>query len=184
MASSKSSLKRFSRKKIFQGYCFDVVRDDVIWPNQKRINRDLILHPGISVILPVLDSKHLILIRQYRYGAGKSLWEIPAGTIDGKETPLACAKREIEEEIGYRAGKWKKITECFASPGFNTERIHCFMASGLKKTQACLEEDEILEMKVFSCREVERMIRKKQICDAKSLVPLLYFFLERKNNDR
>ena len=72
-----------------------------MWPTNKKLSRDLILHPGISVIVPQLDKTHLVLIRQYRYGAGKVLWEIPAGTVDRGESALHCAKREIEEEIGY-----------------------------------------------------------------------------------
>ena len=163
---------------MFRGYCFDVVVDDVRWPNGKRLSRDLILHDGISVVLPLLDSNHVILIRQYRYGAGKILWEIPAGTIDDGESPLACAKREIEEEIGYRARRWKKLTSCFASPGFSTELIHCFLASDLVKSAPRLEDDEILETKIVSMNRLQSMIRRRQIRDAKSLVPLLYFLAE------
>ncbi len=163
---------------MFRGYCFDVVVDDVHWPNRKRLNRDLILHRGISVIVPMLDRNHLILIRQYRYGAGKTLWEIPAGTMGKNESALACAKREIEEEIGYRAKAWKKLTACFASPGFSTEVIHCFLASNLAKTQPNLDDDEILETKTVSMENVRSMIHRRKICDAKSLVALFYFFSE------
>lgn len=179
----KSKVKRFSRKKVFEGYCFDVVVDEVHWPNDKRKLRDLILHPGISVMVPQLDKDHLILLRQYRYGADQILWEIPAGTIQEEETALDCAKREIEEEIGYRAGRWKKLTSCFASPGFNTEMIHCFLAQNLHKTQARLGDDEILETKVVPIQEVEKMILKKKIQDSKSLVALFYFFALRKNHE-
>lgn len=167
------------RKKIFDGYCFRVVVDDVLWPNKKRLKRDLIIHPGISVIVPLLDQDHLILLKQYRYGAGQFLFELPAGTIDKSETPLACAKREIQEEIGYRAKKWLKLTSCFASPGFNTELINCFLASSLEKTEAALEADEILEAKIFTIRKVKKMVMEKKIRDAKSLVALFYFLNRR-----
>ena len=173
MINHKTQL--FSRKKIFKGYCFDVVVDDVRWPNHKRLNRDLILHHGISVIVPLLDRGHLILIRQYRYGARQVLWEIPAGTLDKDESALDCAKREIQEEIGYRAKKWKKLTACFASPGFSTERIHCFLASNLVRTKPDLEDDEILQTKIVSIPDVRSMIQRRKICDAKSLVALFYF---------
>ncbi len=174
-------IKRYSRKKIFNGYCFDVVIDKVLWPNQKRLHRDLIIHPGISVVIPQLDANHLILIEQYRYGAGGRLWEIPAGTIDKGETPLQCAAREIQEEIGYKARKVTKLTSCFASPGFSTEIIHCFVATDLVKTQTALEDDEILRMKIFSLAEVKKMLRARKIRDAKTLVPLLYYFGERRS---
>ena len=175
----KNKAKLLSRKKVMSGYCFDAVNDHVLWPNGKRLKRDLILHPGITVIVPVLDANHLILLRQYRYGAGEVLWEIPAGTIDGRESPLACAKREIQEEIGYKAWRWEKIISFYPCPGFSTEIIHAFAARNLIKTKAALEEDEILEPHVVSLKEVHRMILAKKIRDAKSLVPLFYFLKER-----
>src|SRR3989338_1966797 len=156
-------IKRFSRKRIYKGYCFDVVRDTVRWPNGLKLDRDLIIHTGVAVMIPVVDQKHIILIRQFRYGAGKSLWEIPAGTIHPNETPPACAKREMEEEIGYRATKWKKITTVYPSPGFNTEIIHCYAAYGLRKTKTNREEDEILNARVFSLEKLRNMIRQKEI---------------------
>ncbi len=165
---------------MFRGYSFQAVIDDVLWPNGRRLKRDLILHRGISVMIPLLDPKHMILIRQYRYGAGRTLWEIPAGTIDGRESPLACAQREIEEEIGYKARNWKKIISFYPCPGFSTEIIHTFLASGLVKTKTQLESDEILEPHIFNLKEVARMIKAKQIRDAKSLVPLFYFLTEKK----
>lgn len=177
---SKISIQRFGRKKIFDGYSFQVVVDDVKWPNKNRLRRDLIVHGGISVIIPELDKNHLVLIRQYRYGANQYLWEIPAGTIHKKESPLLCAKREIQEEIGYKARSWKTLASFFASPGFSTEIIHAFLAKGLIRTQVALEEDEILEAHVFTLSEVREMILKRQIRDAKSLVPLFYYLLQRK----
>lgn len=168
--------KRLKRTPIYRGYCFDVVRDFVIWPNEKKLDRDLIIHRhNISVMVPVLDKNRLILIRQYRYGAQGRLWEIPAGTIGAKESPLACAKRELVEEIGFRARRWKKLAAVYASPGFNTEIIHCFAASGLLQDQQALEGDEIIEARVFTVAQVRAMIRKKQICDAKTLIALFYY---------
>lgn len=175
----KNKVRRFSRKKHFAGYCFDVVVDHVLWPNRKKLHRDLIVHPGISIWVPVLDSKHIILIRQYRYGAGRVLWELPAGTIAKGESPLACAKREIEEEIGYRAAKWKKIMTSFASPGYTTEVIHGFVAQNLRKSQIRLEHDEIIQSRVFSMTQVRQMIIKRQIRDNRSLSLLFYFLAER-----
>ena len=168
--------KRLSRKKVHAGYCFDVVVDRVSWPNGKTYSRDLILHGGIAVVVPCLDDKHLVLLRQFRYGAGgRTLWEIPAGTIDGREKPLACAKREIEEETGYRAHKWEKILSFYASPGFSTELIHAFLARDLYPSRASLEEDEVLETRIVTFKEAAALIRTKKIVDAKSLVPLFYF---------
>jgi ADP-ribose pyrophosphatase len=172
--SSKAKLIR--RRNIFKGYCFDVTSDRVLWPNGVTLERSLIIHPGITVMVPLLDKNHLILIHQYRYGADRVLWEVPAGTLKKAEKPLLCARRELQEEIGYRAWNWKKLASVYASPGFNTEIMHCFLAQELEKTKSCLEPDEILEPKVFSLRETKKMIESGKIKDAKTLIALFYFF--------
>jgi len=176
----KNKVRRFSRELKYKGYCYDVVLDHVLWPNKKKLKRDLIVHPGISIWLPLLDKGRAVLIKQYRYGAGKVLWELPAGTIGAGETPLACAKREIQEEIGYRAAKWRKISTCFASPGYTTEIIHGYIAENLAPVERRLEQDEIIEAHIFTLKEIEKMVRQKKICDARSLSVLHYFFDERK----
>ncbi|HTL48791.1 MAG TPA: NUDIX hydrolase [Verrucomicrobiae bacterium] len=176
---SKTEIKarRLSRKKIYRGYCFDVFLDRVVWPNGQTLDRDLLVHRhDISVMVPVLDRSRLILIRQYRYGAEKYLWEIPAGTIGPKESALACAKRELVEEIGYAAKRWKKLAAVYASPGFNTELIHCFAAEGLVQKKIAHESDEIIQARVFTRAQVKAMIRSREIQDAKTLLALFYFF--------
>jgi len=173
-----STAKRLSRKKHFSGYCFDVVIDKVVWPNHTRLDRDLILHGGISVIVPCIDDNHIVLIHQYRYGADKMLWEVPAGTIAKGETPLACAKREIQEEIGYKASKWKKLAVVYASPGYNTEIINCFEAKGLNRVPIALEHDEIINPRIFTKKQVKRLIKTGKIVDAKSLISLFYYFMD------
>lgn len=168
--------KLIRRRSVFKGYCFDVTSDRVLWPNGATLERSLIIHPGITVMVPRLDKDHLILIHQYRYGADRVLWEVPAGTLKKGEAPILCARRELQEEIGYRAQHWKKLASVYASPGFNTEIMHCFLAEGLQMTKNCLEPDEILEPKVFSLRETKKMIENGKIKDAKTLIALFYFF--------
>ena len=163
------------RKKMYKGYCFEVVDDQVIWPNGKKVKRSLIIHPGISVMVPVLDTNQLILIKQYRYGSKNLLWELPAGTINPGETPLQCAKREIEEEIGYKAKRLEKMISCYSSPHFSTEIVHCFVATDLIKTKINLDDDEIIEAKVFPVKKVKDMINGGKIQDAKTLVALFYY---------
>ena len=172
----RKKAKFLSRKKVYKGYCFDAVEDQVIWPNGKELSRSLIMHPGISVMVPILEVNRIILLKQYRYGAGRVLWEVPAGTISPGETPLQCAKREIVEETGFKASRWKKLTSCYTSPGYNTEVIHCFAASQLCESQASPEEDEVLESKVIAVQEVKNMIKEGKIQDAKSLVALFSYF--------
>jgi|TARA_Y100000310_G_scaffold340879_1_gene438149 ADP-ribose pyrophosphatase len=163
------------REKMCEGYCFEVVADQVIWPNGKKVKRSLIIHPGISVMVPVLDTDRLILIKQYRYGSKNLLWELPAGTINPGETPLQCAKREIEEEIGYKAKRLEKMISCYSSPHFSTEIVHCFVATDLIKTKINLDDDEIIEAKVFPVKKVKDMINGGKIQDAKTLVALFYY---------
>ena len=160
---------------MYKGYCFEVVADQVIWPNGKKVKRSLIIHPGISVMVPVLDTDRLILIKQYRYGSKNLLWELPAGTINPGETPLQCAKREIEEEIGYKAKRLEKMISCYSSPHFSTEIVHCFVANDLIKTKINPDDDEIIEAKVFPVKKVKDMINGGKIQDAKTLVTLFYY---------
>lgn len=169
-------IKRFSRKKIYKAYSFQVVADRVLWPNGKVLKRDLVVHGGISVIVPMPDPKHLVLVRQYRYGADEILWELPAGTIGKNEAPLHCAKREIVEETGYRAGRWKKIAAFYTSPGYNTEKVHCFLAQALTLSEPDPEDDEVLTIKVFTCSQVKQMVKKGIIRDAKTLLALFYLW--------
>jgi ADP-ribose pyrophosphatase len=169
-------LKLLNRKNIYKGYCFDLFEDQVVWVNGKTLDRVLIQHPGISVMLPVLDADRLILVSQYRYGAQADLWEIPAGTINVGEEPLHCAQRELEEEIGYQAKNWSPIVSCYSSPHYSSEMIHAFVAKDLVKTENNLDDDEVIEVRVFSRSDIKEMIRSGQIIDAKSLITLLSYF--------
>lgn len=169
-------MKVLKRKNIYKGYCFDLFEDEVVWVNGKKLDRVLIEHTGISVILPVLDSDRIILVNQYRYGAQEKLWEVPAGTIDVGEKPLACAQRELEEEIGYQARKWTTLTSCYSSPHYSSEMIHAFVAEDLVRTESNLDDDEVIEVGVFSRAEVKAMINSGEIIDGKTLVTLLSYF--------
>ena len=169
-------MKLLNRKNIYKGYFFDLFEDQVVWVNGKTLDRVLIQHPGISVMLPVLDSDRLILVNQYRYGAKKNLWELPAGTIDVGEAPLACAQRELQEEIGFKAESWTPVISCYSSPHYSSEMIHAFVAEDLVKTETNLDDDEVIEVRVFTSDEVKEMLQSGQIIDAKSLITLMSYF--------
>jgi len=169
-------MKLLNRKNIYKGYCFDLFEDQVVWVNGKTLDRALIQHPGVSVMLPVLESDRLILVNQYRYGAHKNLWELPAGTIDVGEAPLACAQRELEEEIGFKADSWTPVVSCYSSPHYSSEMIHAFVAEDLVKTETNLDDDEVIEVRVFTSDEVKEMLQSGQIIDAKSLITLMSYF--------
>jgi ADP-ribose pyrophosphatase len=150
----------------------------------KTTTRGTIRHPGICVIAPFVDDDHIALMRQYRYAADSELWELPAGTLNGREedhrmipieTPEECAARELSEETGYEAETLEKVCECYAMPGMNDEIIHVFFARGLKRNEQSLDEDEIInEIRAFSAGVLEEMIWRGEIRDAKTLVGLFY----------
>jgi len=148
------------------------------------ITRGTIRHPGICVIVPFLDTDHILLMHQYRYAAAKTLWELPAGTMSGRledgrvlpvETPEFCARRELVEETGYEAGKLEKVCECYAMPGTSDELMHVFFAHQLVKRQQSLDVGEVIEeVRSFSLAEIAAMIERGGIHDAKTLVGLFY----------
>jgi len=155
----------------------------------KTTIRGTIRHPGICVIAPFVDDDHIVLMRQYRYAADSELWELPAGTLNGREenqrmiaaeTPEECAARELSEETGYEAEVLEKVCECYAMPGSSDEIIHVFFARGLKRHEQSLDEDEIIyEIRAFSLSELEEMTVRCEIRDAKTLVGLFYAFRRR-----
>jgi ADP-ribose pyrophosphatase len=118
-----------------------------------------------------------LLVRQYRLPAGRLLWEIPAGSIDPGEKPLQTAKRELKEETGYRAKKWKKLISFYPSPGFLTEKMTIYLATGLTAGEATPMGDERIETRWFKAKEVEAAIEAGEILDAKTM--LGYFFWKR-----
>ncbi|NDD62880.1 MAG: NUDIX hydrolase [Acidobacteria bacterium] len=147
--------------------------------------RGTIRHPGISVIVPILDDERILLMRQYRYPAGEVLWELPAGTLNGVEVDGRmkameeaenCARRELQEETGYVAKDISQLGQCYAMPGSSDEMIHIFLARGLSAGKQSLDVGEVIEeVRGFPLSEVRKMIRSGVIRDAKTIVGLLLF---------
>lgn len=150
----------------------------------ETITRGTIRHPGICVMVPFLDDDQIILMRQYRYAADDALWELPAGTLNGREengrmipteTPEECAARELLEETGYEAARWEKVCECYAMPGSSDELIHIFLARNLTMRAQSLDIGEVIyEVRPFGNVELAAMIERGEIRDAKTLVGLFY----------
>jgi ADP-ribose pyrophosphatase len=146
--------------------------------------RSTLRHPGICVIVPFLDNEHIVMMHQYRYAANETLWELPAGTIEGREensrmvpieSPDRCAARELSEETGYEAVRLEKVLEFYAMPGSSDELVHLFFARDLIKRQPDLDSGEIIyEIRGFSVSEIEASIGTGQIRDAKTLVGLFF----------
>jgi len=164
----------------YEGPLFRVLRDKLIEPGGKRSERDVIRHNGSVVVLAVDQSKNkrdpwIVVERQYRHAANQFLWELPAGTLDPGEDPLAGAQRELEEETGYRAKKWKPLVEYYASPGFLGESMKVFLAEGLTPGEAHPEDDEEIELRLVKLSDAVRMIEKGAILDGKTLTSVLLY---------
>ena len=169
-----------SSEVLFEGPVFRVLRDRLIEPGGREGVRDVIRHHGSVVILAIDSTKSkkdpwIVMERQYRHAANQFLWELPAGKIEAGEDPLAGAQRELEEETGYRAKKWKPLTEYYASPGFLCESMKLFLAEGLVAGEAHPEEDEQIELRLVKLSEVVKMIIKGAIHDGKTLSGVLLY---------
>lgn len=166
-----------SSKVVYKGKVFSVTSDKVREPNGVTATRDVIRHSGSVVILPVDESgdePRILLERQYRYAAQEYLWELPAGRIDPGESALAGAKRELIEETGYRAKRWKKALTFYASPGFLDETMTIYMARDLTVGQAQPEEDESIECHLIPLSQAIDMILSGKIHDGKAIAGILW----------
>ena len=169
-----------SSKVVYQGPLFCVRHDKLVEPGGRSNERDVIRHNGSVVILALDTSKSkknpwLVIERQYRHAANQYLWELPAGKLDAGETPLAGAQRELAEETGYRAKKWRPLVEYYASPGFLGESMKVFLAAGLEPGETHLEEDEEIELRLVKMSELLKMIEKGAILDGKTMTSVLLY---------
>ncbi len=169
-----------SSKVVYEGPLFRVLHDKMIEPGGKRSERDVIRHNGSVVVLAIDRSKSksnpwIVVERQYRHAANQFLWELPAGKLDPGEDPLAGAQRELEEETGYRAKKWKPFVEYYASPGFLGESMKVFIAEGLTPGHPHPEDDEEIELRLVKLSDVLKMIEKGAILDGKTLTSVLLY---------
>ena len=158
---------------ILRARTYRVVVDNITMPNGITTDMHVLRHPGAAVIVPVKADSRVVLIKQYRHAIGDYIWEIPAGTLDPPETPLACAKRELVEEAGYSANEWEKLGEILPSPGYSDERIYLFLAADLKPAEQNLDEDELLNVHEFGFDEAMEMIDSGKIEDGKTICGLL-----------
>jgi ADP-ribose pyrophosphatase len=161
---------------IYKGRVFELRHDRVAEPDGVVTLRDIVVHPGSVVVLPVFPDGTVLLVRQYRHAVGRYLWELVAGSMDHPgESAVAAARRELIEEAGYTARRFRKLLDYFPSPGLLGECMHIFVATGLTAGTAQPEDDERIEPKRFRWPEIERMIRNGTICDGKSVAGLLYY---------
>jgi ADP-ribose pyrophosphatase len=179
-AVSQEKAEILSTEVVWEGPLFRVRRDKLVEPGGHTSERDVVRHNGSVVILALDKSKSkkdpwLVIERQYRHAANQFLWELPAGKLEAGEDPLAGAKRELAEETGYGARKWKPLVEYFASPGFLGESMKVFLAEGLIAGEARPEEDEQIDFRLVKLSDVLRMIEKGAIKDGKTLTSVLLY---------
>ena len=159
-------------RSIYKGKIFDVIESD-IRHDDLEYKREIVIHKGSAVMVPVYDDGTIALVRQYRYAAEQFLLEIPAGTLNKDEDPEKAALRELEEEIGVKAGKIEKLSEFYVSPGFLTEKMHLFLATELTETAQRLEEDEILTIERYTFADAFALVRSGEIQDGKTIIGLM-----------
>lgn len=190
MANTLSRKKRrkarlVSSRTVYRGPVFSVTTDHVVEPGGIKVRRDLIHHSGSIVVLAVDDSgstPRILLERQYRHAANDYLWELPAGRIDPGEEELAAAKRELIEETGYRADRWRRILKFYASPGFVAETMAVYLATSLRVGEAEPEEDEVIQKRMLPLPRVLKMILNGTIRDAKTISAVLWLDHVTRNN--
>jgi ADP-ribose pyrophosphatase len=170
---------QLASKRIYTGRVVNLDMDTVRFPDDSTGELEIVRHPGAAAVVPFLSDPHgpdptILLIRQFRYAANGPLFEIPAGRLDQGEKPEACARRELLEEVGVKAGKLERLTTIWTTPGFTDERIHLFWASDLTTGAHAREADEFIEVTPKPLSEVLSLIRDGTICDAKTALGVLY----------
>jgi ADP-ribose pyrophosphatase len=166
-------------REIYKGKIITLNHETVRFPDGSTGEMDIVRHPGASAIVPFMsdptgDDPQLLLLRQYRYAAGGYIYEIPAGRLDGDESPATCAARELKEETGCTAERLEPMYTMFTTPGFTDELIHVFLASGLTHGETAREADEFVDVVIVSLAEALELIRTGEIMDAKSALAILY----------
>jgi ADP-ribose pyrophosphatase len=163
-----------TREVLYEGKIGNFTLVDVELPNGQRARLQMVEHPGAAAVVPFVAPGRILLLRQYRYAAGGTIWEIPAGKLDPDETPEVCAARELEEETGYRAGRLERTGQILTTPGFSDEVIHLYCAYDLVAGRLRHGQSEVIEVREVALAEALAMVDRGEIVDAKSIVGLYH----------
>jgi ADP-ribose pyrophosphatase len=167
--------KTFRRKRVYTGKSVNFSADEIILPDGNKAVREYMEHPGAVCVLPFIDKKNIILVRQYRYPVKEVTYELPAGKIDKNEKPLMCVKRELEEETGFTSKKILKLASFWPTAAFSDEIIHIYAARQLIKGTHSPDEDEFLQTVILPFEKVLEMVKKGKIRDSKSMIGIMYW---------
>ena len=169
-----NNFKLKNSKEIYKGRIIDLRVDEIQYENGATGYREVAAHPGGAAVVALKEDK-IILVKQYRYPLNKSIYELPAGKIDKSEDPVGCAKRELEEETGYKSDNFIKLGEIVSTPGFCDERLYLFLARDLKTGRKNHEEGEYgMETHYFTLQEIEEKIFGGEIIDAKTICAVYF----------
>jgi ADP-ribose pyrophosphatase len=175
-------MKVISSKELLTTKIFSVVEEVAKDPGGFEIQRAIVRHAGSAVILVADEKERVLLVKQYRLPAQKELWELPAGRLDPGENALQAAKREMKEETGFRAKKWTRLTSFWASPGYVEEKMSIFLATELTEGDQEAMDDERIETKWFTRKELHSAILDGRISDGKTLIGYFFWLEQRKLN--
>ena len=174
MKESDFTERQVSSELIFDGIVLHLYRDIIEQSTGQRAVREIIRHNGAVCVIPINDKGEVVCVKQYRYAHAKTMIEVPAGKLDSKdEIPEEAARRELREETGYTAEKYTFIGELYPSPAILSENIHMYIATGLKKGEHELDEDEFLDVVKVPFNKVVEMILNGEIPDAKTQTAVL-----------
>ncbi len=165
--------KTISTKQIYQGNIISVECQTVELPDGREAPRDIVRHPGASVVIPLSDDGQLYMVKQYRKPIDSISLEIPAGKLDHGEDPMVCAERELKEETGLKAEHIRHLLSIHSTPGFSNEILHMYLATGLSEGEACADEDEFITSEKIPVDLLVNMVMKGEITDAKSIIGIL-----------
>jgi ADP-ribose pyrophosphatase len=172
-APREPSERVIESRQIYDGAIIRVRAHEVELPDGRRARREIVEHDPVVAIVPLDAEGNVVLVRQYRLAAGDALLEVPAGVVDEGEDLQAAAQRELREETGYRAAKLEKLSEFIVSPGFLTEVVHVYLATGLSEDETDGDEDEDIEVVRMPLGRALALVREGAIRDAKSVIGLL-----------
>jgi ADP-ribose pyrophosphatase len=162
-----------TKRLVYEGRSITVWQESAELPNGNTAQLDVVRHPGAAAIVPFETADDVLLIRQFRHAAGGTIWEVPAGKLDG-EAPEVCAQRELEEEAGRRAGRVVALGSIWTTPGFTDERIHLFAGFDLEPLPHRREEDEVIEVVRMQLSDALDLVWRGELCDAKSALALIH----------